>query len=602
MTQDINILSYAKIDKSGFLRIGAVLPSGNTEQLVSITGINNSSGFIAFDKIKVCSSIFIDVNPKIIFIDNDFSIPGSNKITISDEKLEVRFTTKDFTPTNIYVALNILSGDKIFHKANYPELEIKDFEYKNNNNFMEFSFMFPQGNKKLSDYININNIKKSFTMSLVIVLEFRKDNYFVNNQYQLSPENLVNNFAFPIKCILYKDCSSVIVSDQTNPYRINFVAFEERGDENIEGFINCKLDLSFSPYYYYLDRSGFIPNDILYNSNTGFTEISFSAATYHSNINSSTDAYFNNQSNIQYDYNDTYNLLKNGTLILINRYNYDTNKCFSIEKSNISNNKHWIYVRGDITKDISNYNNNLIVCSFFATHYRIKSERDCVSDIRPLLISKNDPITNNSFSLNNYIFKYETIAISGNIIDNKNLYVELIDDINNTSIMRKLKIDKSKITTKLTSDIEDSYFVSCSFFKNYSKIKYNYNITGDNAAVKTIFWNPIVTSYDGFIGIYKNLNEFYIKLVSNYFISGVTGYVNCLNTVALNSTSISGDINENIDFDENYNVLVNEKEAYIRIRMSDIINVSSNTIESDIYITANITIENTEGSIYTIKI
>ena len=476
MKNEISILSFSP-DRSGFYRVAAELPPGNAKHAVIINGQDLGSKFSAIDDIIICSNSFVEVYPQVILVDDNGKL--------SHEKITVSFNTDEFTPMGIYATLGILKGDNMFYLLNYDEHKVNIFERSLQGTKNKFVFEFPQGNRKLSDLFGEhpdtgNSLISSMSQPLVVILEVEQvKNYKVSNHKQLSSSNLANSFSSPVKFVKS--------SDFTLSVR-NII-----GDEDSPGLITFELNISKTSGY---GLPLFSNSLTIQKAQDGqVTSIQFSGykPDFPEFINS-------NAFEKSYSSNTEVNLLQGGVLYLP-----ELGKTFVIERSTTTNANSTIIIDENIISDITNKGGsyyNMIVSDYLPTHYRIRSDRGDSSSKYKLKISSYD------FSSINY----ETIFVTDSILDDSNVYIELIDDISGVSVVKKIDIDRSQVLTSTSSSLSDEYVVSSIFFTDFD-------------AAREIFWNPILTAMDGDLGVSSKDKIVYLRLGSNREIDKLTGFI-----------------------------------------------------------------------------
>lgn len=468
--QNIDVLSY-RPDNSGFFRLAVSLPSGNTKHKVVVSGQDLGEQFIALDDVIICNDIFISADPNYLTVEENGSINA--------EQFNIYFETEGFTPTGIYATFGILKGDKTFFSLLHKENEITDFKRSINGNKNMFSFSFPQNGKTISDLAITENMFSGTYPLLVILKMDQGDNYIVSNQQQLSSETLANNFSYPIKVINSSDLFPVVK---------NIL-----GDEDTPGLINFEMDIVKKSSYGLPGKSGFTISSLSsFNENTQ-TILQFSG------YKSSFDDFLNDENfDHQYIPNTEFNILKSGVV-----YVPEIDERFIIEKSSNTNSPSGnttVIIDDNVVSKLKG--KDIIVTDFLPTHFRIKSDTQGVSKTEKLEIKEYD-----SGSI-----RYKTIYATGSIVDNSNLYIELIDDYIDFSILKKIDIDRNDVLTSTTSDVSDKYFVSSIFYNKYD-------------SDREIFWSPIIPANDGSLGITSNNDVVYLKLESTRPIANIEGYV-----------------------------------------------------------------------------
>lgn len=573
MANEIEILTYSP-DGSGFYRVGAQLPPGNSRHIITIEGHDLGSRFSTVDEIIICSSSLVEVYPRIILIDDNGNF--------NHEKITVKFNTDEFTPTNIYATLGILKGDKEYHLLNYEENKIKKFKRTSNGKKNDFVFEFPQGDQKLSDLFgkyNSENIEEttisSMSQPLTIILEIQEDeNYKVINHKQLSSVNLANKFSSPVKFI--KSSDFYINSN-------NII-----GNEDVPGLIIFELDIKKTTGYGIPSKSEYKIDFIQESNDNKITSIQFIG--YKQNYID-----FLNSDNFEKDYipNNEVNLLQSGYLIIP-----EIEKTFIIDRSLQSGSLTTIIIDENISeylvkKDGTYY--DMIVSDFIPSHYRIRSDRGDSSEKNKLKIKNYDE---------NYI-SFETIFGTDTILDDGNIYIELIDEITNISVVKKIDIDRNRVLTSTTSSVSDEYVVSSIFFTDFDPNR-------------EIFWNPILTAPDGDLGISSKNNIVYLRLGSSRKIDSIRGFIKIgEELISINfqtqpdetqligisqivSFTVAGISLNNNENSNNTSVLIsNDKVAYVKLDFEKIL---GSIPEQNLQISSDIKVFDSNGSSFTIRL
>lgn len=547
MVDDIKILTFQP-DLSGFFRLAVELPSGNTKQKISVSGVDRGNDFIVSDEVIICSSVHIDTYPSTILINDDF--------ILSNEKIKVSFDTYSFTPTGIYATLGIVNGDNVYQTLIHDENKITDFTWSNYGNKNTFTFDFPQ-NGKLSDIIDATNMPSS-SQPLIIILEMKDNNYSVNNFKQLSSNNIINNFSSPIRFI--KSSDFVISMDSI------------LGDEDIAGLINFRLSISKINAFGIVDSTAAISE----NKNPNDTNIEFS------NYKNTYADFLTSSLSTKYQSNKEVGLLKSGILFIKESVK---NKSFLISKSRHSEEPVGytnITIDGNIKDKLFNNDGTIkevIVSDFLPLSYRIKSDREDYSEERKLKINS---ITNGQIA-------YEPIYAGGSILDDGDLYIELIDNITGASIIKNIGPsieDRSKVLTSTTSNVSDAYHVSYTF---YEKLDLE----------RGIFWKPILPASDGTIGMSNSLNVIYIRLESNREIKNIQGYLALGNNIMDIILQETGNEGNNQELISNTFIFNNDNNVgYIIIDFDSIVQTA---IEQNLLITSDIKISDDKGNTFTIR-
>ncbi len=469
MSSSIDILSF-RPDNSGFYRLAAELPPGNTKHMITVFGQDLGARFYASDKVIICNDVFIDAYPQMLMVDGDGNL--------NHEKINISFETEEFTPTGIYVTFGILEGDRKYFSLSHKENEITDITRTINGTKNTFSFLFPQGDKKLSDLLISKNLfSGSYPLTIILTINQEK-NYIISNQKQVSTENLSDRFSVPIRVINTKDFS-ILTSNIL-------------GDEDTPGLINFEVDLLKTSGFGLPGKPGFPINSLQsFNSGTQ-TVLEFDG------YKSTFSLFLNNNFENDYVPNTEINLFKSGVVYVPG----NNEKRFVIEKStNINsadNTNTMLIIDDNIVSEIKN--KDIIVTDFLPTHYRIKSDSGDVSSKKEVKVK--------SYTSDAIVF--EKIYVSGSIIDNSNLYIELIDDTTGISALMGIPIDRSQVLTSTTSDLSDKYTVSSIFYNYFDE-------------TREIFWEPILPAFDGSLGISSNNDVVYLKLDSSREISTIEG-------------------------------------------------------------------------------
>lgn len=548
MSDDIKVLTFQP-DLSGFFRLAVELPSGNTRQTVTVAGSDRGNDFIISDNVIICSSIYVDSYPNLILIDDDNNL--------SHEKIKIKFDTYGFTPTGIYATLGIVKGDNCFQSLIHDENKITDFKWANYGEKNQFTFEFPQ-NGKLSDLFNIENLDSS-SQPLIVILEMKESNYSVNNHKQLSSSNLINNFSTPVKFIRNDDYKIVMDSIL--------------GDENIAGLINFRLLLRKDRSFGIIDSSSTIVED----NNPDETNIIFSG------YNNRFLDFLSTSLSRKYISNKEFGLLKSGSLYI---HDKEKPKLFTIKSSRrnqSSNGESTLTIDGHIKKYMFNNDGTMktiIVTDFLPLSYRIRSDRDDYEESKSLKIK----------SISNSSIEYEPIFAGGSILDDGDLYIELIDKTNSTSAVKNIgpnEENRSKVLTSTTSDISDAYFVSSTFYEKFD-------------SNRSIFWKPILPATDGTVGMSNDLGIVYIRLESNRPIDRIQGFLalggNVMDIILEGETGNPSNNGEQVS-----NTFIFNKDNNVAYIVIDFDKVVPTVIEKNLLITSDIKVIDDNGNTFTIR-